>query len=213
MKLIDSWNTFLDTAIQRFLRVGSMSDADWAAWQSARTLTDIGQLTSKWLNDEIQSYPSAVPSCGPAPDIAELIPVLTRLNQSGFVTYASQPGFDGGDHRRRHWRQRAAVSGFVDDDGVYNRLVNALRGSGMMVLVRRSSDRRDDDEPAAMCDGRVVSWFGTVWKEKDLRSGWAGYGMCHPEAVDAIVAARQVTIIDTVWGLNDGLWPLLEKAV
>jgi hypothetical protein len=37
------------------------------------------------------------------------------------------------------------------------------------------------------------------------------YGpVCHPDAVNALCNAWQVTLIDPEWGHNDQIWPLLK---
>ena len=75
--------------------VGAMSTADRQAWEAARTLADLGELTAQWLEGAIASQPAYTPGCGPDPETAPLIPVLACCNRAGYVTNGSQPGEAG----------------------------------------------------------------------------------------------------------------------
>jgi hypothetical protein len=55
------------------------------------------------------------------------------------------------------------------------------------------------------------TWFGNHLDLRDIEDDQAGYGICHPGAIEALCAAWQVTIIDPEWGRNDVLWPALES--
>ena len=60
-------------------------------------------------------------------------------------------------------------------------------------------------------DGCDWTWFGTQVPRRHFRDAHIGYGECHRDAVDALCAAWQVTIIDPQWGRNEVLWPALER--
>ncbi len=62
-------------------------------------------------------------------------------------------------------------------------------------------------------DGEVVTRFGVQLPRRHIRSGITGYGICHPDAVDALCSAWQVTVIDPEWGRPDLLWRVLSAAV
>ncbi len=88
-----------------------MSKADRGAWQAARTLADLGELTARWLEGSIGSEPGY---CGrPAEETEDLVPVLAKLNRAGFVTSGSQPGLIEPGARGTLAEQRAAVDGFA----------------------------------------------------------------------------------------------------
>ena len=93
--------------------VGAMSTADRQAWEAARTLADLGELTAQWLEGAIASQPAYTPGCGPDPETAPLIPVLACCNRAGYVTNGSQPGEAGTGYDGAWWEQRAAVEGFA----------------------------------------------------------------------------------------------------
>ncbi len=92
----------------------TMSAADRRAWEAARTLDDLGELTARWLEGTIASQPGYEPGCGPDPETAALIPVVARCNRAGYVTCGSQPAEQapattarGGNSapRSRGWRR------------------------------------------------------------------------------------------------------------
>jgi hypothetical protein len=64
--------------------------------------------------------------------------------------------------------------------------------------------------PVTMDGDEENTWFGSQVSRSDIEDEGAGYGICHPQAVEAICRAWQVTIIDPEWGRNDLLWPALE---
>ena len=58
-----------------------------------------------------------------------------------------------------------------------------------------------------------LTGFGVQLPRRHIRDGWLGYGICHRDAVDALCAAWQVTVIDPEWGRPDVLWRVLEQAI
>jgi hypothetical protein len=51
------------------------------------------------------------------------------------------------------------------------------------------------------------TWFGSVPARADIEEDQAGYCICHPEGIEALRTARQVTIVDPEWCRNGVLWP------
>lgn len=192
--------------------------SDLAAWQSARTLADLGELTARWIEGDLASQPGY---CGPS-DIEDpaLIPLLARLNRAGFMTTGSQAAFDGTGYDGTHWQQRAAVEGFTDSWELMDRLRD-LRGiaRGFAVIVHRPETLprwRYHYERAAvvtMRDDRDYTRFGAQLPRRHIRDSLIGYGICHPDAVKALCSAWQVTVIDLAWGRPDALWRALEGVV
>jgi len=192
-----------------------MSPEDAGRWRAARTLADLGELTAQWLEGKIASIPTVVPGYGPDEETADLIPVLAACNRAGYVTTVSQPGekpdrgYDG-----RLWTQRAAVGGFAAAD-----TVAALRactaGTPLIVLASRPASQRGlrpgNRIPVTLAGDQENTWFGGHLDRRDIEEDQAGYGICHPDAIEAPCAAWQVTIIDPEWGRNDVLWPVLES--
>ncbi len=58
---------------------------------------------------------------------------------------------------------------------------------------------------------RKTHWFGSHLDRDDIEDDQAGYGICHPDAIEALRTEWQVTIIDPEWGRNDMLWPVLKS--
>jgi hypothetical protein len=187
--------------------------SDLAAWQSARTLADLGELTARWVEGTLASQPGY---CGTS-DIEDpaMVPVLARLNRAGFVTVASQAGSDGPGYDGAHWQQRAAVQGFAGLEFAM-KLGTAARRADLVViahdpaLLRRWRYGYDRSGAVTARAGRERTWFGVQLPRRHIRDGWTGYGMCHRDAVDALCGAWQVTVIDPEWGRADALWRALE---
>lgn len=190
-----------------------MSRADQQIWQSAATLSDLGELTALWLEGRIASQPDYSPGYGPDPETEELIPVLAAANRCGFVTTSSQPGEDGPGYDGAHWRQRAAVEGFADDPTL-QRLWAWMATVAPDVKVMWSKPRRRKFDYSACVtvserEGRHVTGFGTVLSASQIEFAYGDD--CSPAAVTALQDAWQVTIVDPEWGRNDRLWPALAR--
>ena len=130
--------------------------------------------------------------------------MLASVNGAGFLTESSQPGMLTAD-----CAQRAAVSGFADDEMLAS-LRAAVSGRDLKLTARRSSAKRTRYTCRVVVswrDGRPFTAFGAQISREDLR--WE-YDICHADAVEAVCEAWQVTIIDPVYGRNEILWPALE---
>jgi hypothetical protein len=57
--------------------------------------------------------------------------------------------------------------------------------------------------------GEEFTWDGGARSRQSIEDGYGE--TCHPKAVEALVRAWQVTLIDQQWGRNDQLWPVLEE--
>ena len=197
---------------------GAMSTADRQAWEAARTLADLGELTAQWLEGGIASQPAYAPGCGPDPETTPLIPLLACCNRAGYVTNGSQPGEAGTGYDGAWWEQRAAVEGFASP-AVAGRIWEAAEAAGLTVIAHAPATlprwriRYDRAVPVTRREARPCTWFGAQLSRRHLRDGWTGYGICHPDAVTALCTAWQVTVIDPGWGRNDRLWPVLHDAL
>lgn len=192
-----------------------MNPRDRKQWAAARTLADLGELTAQWLEGGLASQPGYQAGCGPAPETERLIPVLAQFNRAGFMTDGSQPGCLDGDGESD---QRAAVEGFASQD-VALRLTRAASRAGLHVIAYPPSMtprwrvRYSDAVPVTRRHGDGVTWFGAARPRRDLRDFHVGYGACGRDAVAALCAAWQVTVIDLQWGRNSVLWDALSTAL
>jgi hypothetical protein len=178
---------------------------DAARWAAARTLADLGELTALFLEGEISETPS---HCGP-PDseTAGLIPVLAACNRAGFVTHMSQPGIPADANGSA---QRADVSGFADDE-TFAALMAAIASADLIVTAARAPREEHNLGPFVTITldyGEECTWDGGAESRSELEYHYGP--VCHPDAVDALCDAWQVTLIDPEWGRNDQIWPLLE---
>lgn len=191
-------------------RIG-MSRADRYLWESCRTLEDLGQTTALWLEGRIKSQPGYQPRCGPDDETTDLIPTLAALNRVGFVTDSSQPGMDETvGYDGAPWRQRAAVTGFADDDTLAW-LTAAMRGTRYTLSAVRCRNKYRTDNTGTVVttrDGQPWTTFGAgipAYLVNRL------YCECSPAMRQVLRGASQVTVYDPKWGSND-LWPVLHAA-
>jgi hypothetical protein len=188
-----------------------MSPENAAAWQSARTLADLGELTAQWIEGTLASQPGYFGRS----DIDRsdvLVPLLAAVNRAGFRTDCSQAaeapcaGYDD-----RVWEQRAGVTGLADDQAVA-RLRAAIAGTRLILTARRGRDVQGvsyrDAIPVTCADEKPVTWFGAACGPDELADTLSP---CHPDTIGAACDAWQVAVIDPEWGRNDVLWPALER--
>ena len=188
-----------------------MSRADADAWEGARTLADLGELTAQWLEGRIASQPGYATGCGPDPETAELIPVLAKINRAGFVTETSQPGFanlpgaNGGS-----WSQRAAVEGYAEPV-VAGPLAERAREAELNVAlfkapVRRLRRAEYEDFIVTLCDGQPRTGLASQPRKSQQRDR---YGVTN--ALDEIRRAWQLTIASPDYAADTTLWDLLDE--
>lgn len=191
----------------------TVSDADHAAWQGARTLSDVGELTALWLEGGIASQPGY--DGGPADETWSLIPVLARLNRAGFVTTGSQPGLveEGGGTLLE---QCAAVEGFAGPH-MATRLAEAAQAADLTIALHCPAElprwryRYVKSVAVTRVNGRDFTRFGVQLSRSHIRSPHLGYGICHRDAVRALCSAWQVTVTDPIWGRPGLLWDALRS--
>ncbi|MFI8942727.1 DUF6919 domain-containing protein [Streptomyces syringium] len=188
-----------------------MSRSDRRRWKAASTLAELGQLMALWLEGAIGSRPGYQPRYGPDEETAELIPTLVACNRAGFVTDVSQPGLEGDAWDGSPWNQRAAVQGFIGDEDLLHRVMDAAQSAGLQVIVH-GPGFTDLAGPTIVTtwDGEDYTAFGEKIPARHLR---VMFGGCNRRAVRAVSGSWQVAIIDPVWGRDDVLWPALDAAI
>lgn len=182
-------------------------------WAAASTLADLGGLVARWLEGDIPTQPGY--HGGPAEETAPLVPTLAAANRAGYVTYSSQPGFDGAGCGGAWWQQRPAVEGLVADGPAAAGLVAAARGcDGLQVLVQSTSRWRCRYDWAETVtrrsrpdDWEAMTGFGVQLSRRELASMYDGVSR---DAVRAVQGAWQVTLVDPGWGPGRRLWDLLD---
>lgn len=185
--------------------------ADRRRWAAAESFAELGDLMALWLEGELAVWPGYAPGFGPDDETADLIPVLAAANRAGFLTDQSQPGCDETGFDGARWVQRAAVTGLVADVRLLSRIRRACEDAGLLVtLFRPPRDLWSYEIPATFRDGVTVTSFGRELSERELKFIWRGLGRA---AMDQVVDAWQVTIVDLEDGRNDRLWSALAEAV
>lgn len=166
-------------------------------WQTPRTLAELGTQMAGWLSGGITERPGYAGPCDVDEDLAPgLTDTLVAACHAGYVTDQSQPAWADGA-----MSAPAAVVGFCDDQ-VMQELVQLARHKDLSVIACRApATRRYVRRDMFIFAPRTVG---------DLRDSWTGYGLCHPDAVTALVNAWQVEISDPESGRNDRLWPALK---
>lgn len=184
-------------------------------WRSARTLADLGELTARWLEGDLDE----VPGYGGPPDeeTRPLVPALAALNRAGYVTIGSQPGETGRGVDGGFWEQRAAVDGLASGLLVW-RIAGAAERAGLTVITHDPAGRprwgtRGQAVPVTREDGEDCTWFGAQVSRHHLSDSWTGFGGCHRDAVRAVLRAYQVTVIDPEWGRPGLLWEVLSGVI
>jgi hypothetical protein len=185
---------------------------DRALWRSARTLTDLADLTARWLAGEIESQPGYY---GPVDvdedDAPGMTETLIALNRAGFLTNQSQAGFDGLGYDNAHWQQLAWVSGFASTV-TYQWLVEALAGTRFQVQANLTDLPRKHRTEIAVTTREGQPWTVSGWISERTIAGVEMFGACSDEAIGAVCAAWQLDIYDPEPGSND-LWAVLYDAV
>ena len=181
-----------------------LTATDRALWARTRTLRDVADLTSLWLQGKVSSQPNYY---GPVDVDEHLAPGITAAlvacNDAGWLTQTSQAGLDADDDHG-HWLQQAWVAGYAP---------------------RALADRITD---AAMADGyHVIQWTRRDWRARwavttcdmqwETADSWTPpryvrflYRGVGRSALREISAAQQLTIVDNTPGRNT-LWVDLQR--
>jgi len=160
-----------------------MSSREAARWAACQDMDDLRQLVTVWLAGGITRNPDHMgPPCA---ETIPLIPVLSAVNQAGFLTDNSQRAGSRHDHAWNAW-----VAGFISPGPALALLDRALRAYGLEAETCHRASCRDPD-----CPRQEVLWF---WVQA-----------C-PLAADQLSGAWWVYAEDPEPGRNDRLWPALS---
>lgn len=195
-------------------RLGMMTRAEKRAWRSVHSLHEIGALMAQWLTGGIASRPGYQPGYGPDVETMPLIPVLAAANRAGFVTDCSQPGVtESAGYDGATWAQRAAVSGWVDNDLSMGLATNA-RQRGLWAVThtpneaRRSPSPRSNDITVTTRNGQPVTGVGLL---RSRRSVATCFIECSDVATNSLCSAAQISIVDPHWEPSEVLWTVLSN--
>ena len=182
--------------------------ADRRRWAAAQTLPELADLMALWLEGELSMWPGY--DDGADEETTALIPTLSAANRGGFLTDQSQPGWDGPGFDGLRWEQRAAVSGLIADEDFLEllRIRQACKAAGLLVLLSHPRHRpQGQGVTGTIRGGRDYTVFGEHMPPRIVRHIWQGISR---HALDQVVDAWQLTLVDPEYGRNDRLWPLLD---
>jgi hypothetical protein len=180
--------------------------ADRRRWAAGQTLPELADLMALWLEGELSMWPGY--DDGADEETTLMIPTLAAANRAGFLTDASQPGYDGPGFDGLRWQQRAAVTGLVVDEQLLTRIRRAGEAAGLVALT--SHPRLlpvGQGATVTIRGGQPYTRFGEYMPPRILRQIWRGISR---QASAAVADAWQVCLIDPEVGRNDRLWPLLD---
>jgi hypothetical protein len=186
--------------------MGTLLREDRPVWAAARTVQDLAELTAQWLEGRLQSQPGYY---GPVDvdesDAPGLTATLVAANRVGFLTNCSQCGFDGLDQQGNHWKQYAAVTGFMDREAA-QRLASAIRDYGFAAAAPGMG------RPITVTwrNGSPLTSFHTGFTRRVVSSEM--YSGCSRKAINAVMRAEVLTIWDPNPGRNT-LWQALASVV
>lgn len=178
---------------------------DRQLWTDARTLQDLGELTARWLERDIDYLPGyGEPEAGPDAETAELVPYLARANRNGYVTNFSQPArtFAGAGG------QRAAVDGFCTEETA-ERIQAVILRTPLIVITTPAGWDNPTQIPVTMDGGEAFTWVGGAMSPEDISDQ---YGDDCPHAIVDLAIAWQVAVLDPEWGRAGLLWERLDLA-
>ncbi|MEI8133076.1 MAG: hypothetical protein WCG34_11635 [Leptolinea sp.] len=169
-------------------------------WSNAKSLSDLGELTSRWLTGEISTCPSqsAPPDC----ETGKIVKYLIAINKLGFVTDFSQPAgkFDNG------YAQRACVSGFCSESHALA-VAGLTLSTNLIVHAFPPNQSGGYQIPITIVDYHPFTWHG-------LHSPEDCYEMVvNPDAINELLRSWYLIVIDPNWGRQQFLWTHTLKAM
>lgn len=188
-----------------------MNLRDRRRWKTARTFADLCELMALWTEGQIKTWPGH--DGEPDPETADLLPTLAATNRGGYLTTGSQPGVIGPGYDGLLWEQRAAVEGLVADQHLLDRLRRAAEAARLTVIVHEPADRSrglGGDVVVTRVDGSPYTGFGAKLNRRVMKGQWP---VISRDALQQVLGAWQVTVIDLEWGRDTVLWQALDRAI
>jgi hypothetical protein len=167
------------------------------AWQAARSLGDIGELTARWIEGALGFHPCY--GSGIDSETISLRTILAQFNRQGFVTTFSQPAeaideFGSG--------QRACVDGYAEGD-LAKRLAALGLYTDLLVLIYEPDVSWGYQIPVSVYEFHPHTWCGAHDGFEELE---CFADTCSKEAMASLQQAWKVTVIDLQWGRESFLW-------
>ena len=186
-----------------------MDDIKENPWKKARNLQDLCNLTTQWLEGNINLHFSQYAK----PDIEtqEILDFLIQFNQLGILTDFSQPAqaLENGNG------QRACVSGFSNE--VSAKKLAALNLSTDLIIFifepgwLYSKKAYGYSIPITVAEYHPFTWCGSV-RGNEI-DDFTYNKVLKDEAISSIVSSWHIVAIDLKWGRKAYLWDTLIKTL
>ncbi len=181
-----------------------MEDSNAELWKNAKTLPEIGELTTRWIQGTLPLHPCYGDS--PDEETESIQKYLINFNQNGLITTFSQPAENLDEEG---YAQRAALEGFAEENTAKKIAALGLY-TDLLVFIYPPGIEWGYQIPVSLQEFRPFTWVGTSWGLEDFKC-FIEY--CSKEAMESLKASWQVVVIDLQWGREDHLWPLVNTAL
>jgi hypothetical protein len=182
-----------------------MEDLNVELWKNAKTLSEIGELTARWIEGTLPFHPCYGEN--PDEETDSIQKHLINFNRNGLVTTFSQPAESLNEEG---YAQRAALEGFTEEDTAKKIAALGLY-TDLLVFVYPPEVKWGYQIPISLQEFRPFTWVGPRWEFEEGLGCFTEY--CSEEAMKSLKASWQVVVIDLQWGREDHLWQLVNTAL
>lgn len=172
-----------------------------SVWGRAVSIAQLGELTARWLEQDLKWHPAYLGS--PDPETWPIVPVLAQLNRAGLVTLGSQPGqfvYKIGNC------QRSFVDGVASTECIES-LTEMCARTGVGLIVGSFENQNPTRVAVTMTAGLTTTWSGIVPVE-ELEVFRRGVS---EEAMTALTNSRPFVLFESEWGEGPAFWEALSN--
>lgn len=182
-----------------------MKDLNDELWKNAKTLSEIGELTARWVEGTLPSHPYY--DGNPDKETESIQKYLINFNLNGLITTFSQPAESLNE---KGYAQRAALEGFAEENTAKNIAALGLY-TDLLMLVYPPGIKWGYQIPITLEEFRPFTWVGHSGGFEEDLGPFTEY--CSKEVMEVLMTAWKVVVIDLQWGREDHLWQLVNTAL